>query len=92
MQSVIFQNHLAYNINKVKVKVDLTNYATKSDFKSATGVYTLNTLDNNKLKTVPADLSKLNNVAKNDVIKNSVYDELVKKVNAIQTINTNDFV
>ena len=83
MQSVIFQNHLAYNINKVKVKVDLTNYATKSDFKSATGVYTLNTLDNNKVKTVPADLSKLNN---------SVYDELVKKVNAIQTINTNDFV
>ena len=33
IQSVIFQNYLACEINKVKVKLDLNNYATKPDFK-----------------------------------------------------------
>ena len=32
---------------------------------------------------VPADLSKLNNVVKNEVIKKTVYDKLVAKVNNI---------
>ena len=32
-QSVVFQNYLACEINKVKVKLDLNNYATKPDFK-----------------------------------------------------------
>ena len=33
IQWVIFQNYLACEINKVKVKLDLNNYATKPDFK-----------------------------------------------------------
>ena len=39
----------------------------------------------NKLKTVPADLSKLNNVLANDIVKNTVYNKLVIKSNAIDT-------
>ena len=38
---------------------------------------------------VPLDLSKLNNVVKNDVVKNTVYDKLVAKVN---NIDVSDFV
>ena len=34
-----------------------------------------------KLETTPVDLSKLSNAVKNDVIKKTEYDELVKKVN-----------
>ena len=38
---------------------------------------------------VPVDLSKLSGVVKNDVVKKTVYDKLVAKVNAI---DTSDFV
>ena len=41
-------------------------------------------LDLDKLKTMPADLSKLSNVVDNDVIK-TMYDKLVIKINAIDT-------
>ena len=40
-----------------------------------------------KLVHVPIDLSKLSNVVKNDVIKKTVYDKLVAKVNNIDTSN-----
>ena len=46
-------------------------------------------LDIDKLAPVPTDLSKLSNVVKNDVVKKTVYNKLVAKVNAI---NTSDFV
>ena len=49
-------------------------------------------LDIDKLKTVPVDLSKLSNVVKNNVVKTTAYNKLVKKVNAIQTINARDLV
>ena len=35
--------------------------------------------------TVPVDLSKLSNVVKNEVVKKTVYDKLVTKVNNIDT-------
>ena len=38
---------------------------------------------------VPADLSKLSDAVKNDVVKKTVYDKLVAKVN---NIDTSDFV
>ena len=38
-----------------------------------------------KLKTVSIDLSKLSHVVNNDVLKKSVYDKLVAKVNNIDT-------
>ena len=40
-------------------------------------------LDIDKLVPVPNDLTKLSNIVKNDVIKKTVYDKLVAKVNAI---------
>ena len=88
----------------INVKVDLLNYATKTDIKNVSHVdtssFALKTnlanlktetdkLDINKLVTVPTDLSKLSNVAKNDVAKKTVYYKLVPKVN---TIDTSDFV
>ena len=85
----------------------MSNYATKSDLKGVTGIDTskfgkrfdlanlkldVNDLDIDKLKTIPVDLSKLSNVVKKDVVKKTVFDELVKKVNAIQTNDTSDLV
>ena len=70
--------------NNIKVKLDLTNYVTKDDVKNITHVdvssYATKTnltslktevdkIDTDKLKTVPPDLAKLNNVVKNDVVK-----------------------
>ena len=45
-----------------------------------------------KLKTVPDNLSKLSNAVKNDVVKKTLYDELIKNVNAIQSNDTSDLV
>ena len=42
-------------------------------------------LDIEKLATVPVDLSKLSNLVKNDVIKKTVYDTLVAKIDNIDT-------
>ena len=73
----------------ITVKVDLSNYATKTDLKNVTHVDTssfalktslanlkteVDKLDTSKLKTVPVDLSKLSNVVKNDVVKKTAYD------------------
>ena len=72
----------------IKVKIDLTNYATKKDINDITHVDTSNfalktnlanlktevdKLDIGKLATVPVDLSKLSNVVKNDVVRKTVY-------------------
>ena len=38
-----------------------------------------------KLVPVPVDLRKLSDVVKNDVVKKTVYDKLVAKVNNIDT-------
>ena len=70
--------------NNIKVKLDLTNYATKDDVKNITHVDVsshatktnlaslkteVDKIDTDKLKTIPADLAKLSNVVKNDVVK-----------------------
>ena len=85
-------------VGDINVKVDLSNYATKTDLKEATGIDTSNfviksnlsslktgadKIDVDKLKTVPVDLSKLSNVVNNDVVKKTLYDKLVAKVNNI---------
>ena len=84
----------------INVTVDLSNYATKDDIKNITHVDTssfalktnlanlkteVDKLYIDKLATVPVDLSKLSNVVKNDVIKKTVYDKLVVKVDNIDT-------
>ena len=68
----------------IKVKVDLSNYSTKTDFRNVTHVDTssfalktnlaklkteVDKSDIHKLVRVPSDLSKLSNVVKNDVVK-----------------------
>ena len=40
-------------------------------------------LDVDKLESVPADLSKLSDLVKTDVVKKTEYNQLVKKVDAI---------
>ena len=82
----------------INIKVDLSNYATKTDFKKAKGIDTsnlalksnlaklkagLDKIDADKLKTVPDDLSKPSNVVNNEVVKKTVYDKLAAKVNNI---------
>ena len=84
----------------INFKVDLSNYATKTDLKNVTHVDTssfalktnlanlkteVDKLDIDKLAPVPVDLSKLSDVVKNDVVKKTVYDKLVAKVNSIDT-------
>ena len=86
----------------INVKVDLSNYATKTDLKNISHIdvssYSLKSnlaslktevdkLDIDKLKPVPVDLAKLSNVVKNEVVKKIDYDILVAKVNGIDTTN-----
>ena len=71
------------------VKVDLSNYATKIDVKNVTHVGTSSFALKSKLAPVPVDLSKLSDVVKKDVVKKTVYDKFVAKVN---NIDTSDFV
>ena len=49
-------------------------------------------LDIGKLETTLVDSSKLTNVVKYDVVKKAGYNELAKKVNAIQTADTTNLV
>ena len=84
------------------VKVDLSNYATKSDLKNISHIDISNfalksnlaslktgvdKLDIDKLTPVPNDLAKLSNAVKNDVVKKTEYDKLVTKVNGVDTTN-----
>ena len=88
----------------INIKIDLSNYATKTDFKNVTHINTsrfalktnltnlkteIDKLYIDKLAPVPVDLSKLSDVVKNDAVKKIVYDKLVAKVN---NIDTSDFV
>ena len=72
------------SINNIKVELDLDNYATKDDVKNITHVHVssyatktnlaalkseVDKIDIDKLKTTLADLAKLSNVVKNDVVK-----------------------
>ena len=88
------------------VELNLSNDVAKSDLKSETGIDTskfakkpdlaclklhVDKLDIDKLKTTLADLSKVSNVVKNDVVKKAEYDELVKKVNPSDLIKKADY-
>ena len=65
----------------------MSNLALKSNLpKLKAGI---DKIDVDKLKTVPTDLSKLSNLVNNEVVKKSVYDELVAKVN---NVDTSEFV
>ena len=80
----------------IKVELDLSNYATKSDSKNATGFDTsdfakktdlanlksdVNKLDIGKLRNVPTNLSNLKRkVHKLDVVKKDVYNAKIKNI------------
>ena len=81
--------------NNIKVELDLVNYATKDYVKNITHVdvssYATKTnsaalksevdkIEVDKLKTTPADLAKLSNVVKNDVVKNTDYNTKVTSI------------
>ena len=83
--------------NNVKVELDLTNYATKTDLKnithvdvssfaSKTNLAALKTevdkIDANKLKITPTDLGKLTNAVEHDVVKKTDYNTKVTSIEA----------
>ena len=83
--------------NNIKVELDLTNYATKTDLKnithvdvssfaSKTNLAALKTevdkIDVDKLKTAPVDLAKLTNAIENDAVKKTYYNTKVNSIEA----------
>ena len=84
----------------INVKVDLSNYAMKTDLKNVTHVDTsslalktnlaslkteVDKLDIDKLAPVLVDLSKLGDVVKTDVVKKAAYDKLATRVSNIES-------
>ena len=76
--------------NEIKVELDLSIYATKSDLKSATDLDTSNIAkktdlvslksdidkqDVGKLETTPVYLTNLSNIVKTELVKKTVYNE-----------------
>ena len=81
--------------SNIKVELDLSSYATKSDLKNVTHVDVssfaskiklvsleneVDKIDVDNLKTAPVDLAKLSDVVKNNIVKKTEYDKLVTKV------------
>ena len=98
--SQYFPKHYEPFGRDINVKVDLSNYATKTDLKNVSHVDVssfalksnlanlkteVDKLDTDKLMPAPNDLAKLSNAVRNDVVKKTVYDKLVAKVNNIDT-------
>ena len=92
-----FNSHFG---NIIKVQIDLSNYAIKTDIKNISHIDTssfaletnlsslkteVDKLDIDKLIPDSFDLSKLSNVVKNDVVQKAVYNKLVAKVHDIDT-------
>ena len=83
--------------NNVKVELDLTNYATKTDLKNITHVdgssfasktilaalkTEVDKIDTDQLKTAPTGLAKLTNAIENDVVKKTDYNTKVTSIEA----------
>ena len=81
--------------SNIKVELDLSSYATKSDLKNVTHVDVssfaskiklvsleneVDKIDVDNLKTAPVDLAKLSDVVQNNIVKKTEYDKLVTKV------------
>ena len=86
----------------ISVKLDLSNYATKTDLKNISHIdvssYALKSnlaslktevdkLDIDNLTSIPIGLVKLSNVVKNNVVEKTEYDKIVNKVNGIDNTN-----
>ena len=79
--------NLTSDVDKLDISKLKNMQSTLSNLKSEVAK-----LDIGKLETTPIDLSKLSNVVKNDVVKKTEYDELVKKVNNINTTYTSNLI
>ena len=94
-----FNSHFG---DSIMVKIDLSNYATKTDIKNISHVGTsrfalktnladlkteVDKLDIDKLAPVRVGLSKLSDVVRNDLVKKTPYDKLVAKVDNFDTKN-----
>ena len=81
--------------NNIKLKLDLTNYGTKTDLKNITHVDVSNfasttnlaalktevdKINVDKLKTTPVDLAQLTNAVENDLVKKTVYNTKVTSI------------
>ena len=81
--------------NNIKVKLDLTNYATKTDLKNITYVDVssfagktnlaalkteVDKIDVDKLRTTPVDLAKLTNAVENELVKKTDYNAKVTTI------------
>ena len=81
--------------NNIKVELDLTNYAAKTDLKNITHADVtsfasktnlaalkteVNKIDVDKLKTAPIDLAKLTNAVENDLVKKTDYNAKVTNI------------
>ena len=92
-----FNSHFG---DSIKVKIDLSNFATKTEIKNISHIdissFALKTnlanlktevdeLDIDKLVPISVDLSKLSDLVKNDVVEKDVYNKLVAKVDNIDT-------
>ena len=73
-----------YKLNTDKLK------NVPNDFSSLKSM--VDKLDIVKSGTTPVDLSKLSDAVKNDVVKKTKYDKLVKRVNKIKTTDTSQVV
>ena len=94
----------SYFDDSIKAEIDLSNYTTKVDIKNLSQVDTsslalkanlaslkteVDKLAIDELVHIPVDLSKLSTVVKNDVVKKTLYNKLVAKVD---NIDTSDFL
>ena len=97
LQNISYYPPYKSSSNNVKVELDLTNYATKTDLKnithvdvssfaSKTNLAALKTevdkIDTDKLKTAPTELAKLTNAIENDLVKKTVYNTKVTSIKA----------
>ena len=79
--------NLKSDVNKLDIDKSKNAPSNISNLKSK-----VDKLDTGKIETTPVDLSKLSNVVKNDVVKKTEYDELIKNVKNINTTDTSDLV
>ena len=75
-QKLILKNVLYVDVSSFALKSNLASLKTEVD-----------KLDIDKLVPIPVDLSKLSDVVKNDVVKKTEYNKLVRKLDNIDATN-----
>ena len=92
MQQVLIHQNLLKKVDLTSLKSEVEKLDIDKLEKVPTGLSSLKSkvdiLDVDKLVPVPVDLSKLSAVVKNDVVKKTEYDELIKR--AIQAKQATD--